>query len=176
MKPLALVLVLVVASGCATTPMVPQPLIAAEKAVEAKPLPPDPALEALPAGTPVGDWVEALEAASCLDKAGKALPGAPSPCPARSGIASSEARAARDALYRIRYPELRRMYEADRQLWGAHRELYEERVRTGAEELKKAQPNWWQQHGPALGVVGGFVVGAAMTVAITYAVNQATKP
>jgi hypothetical protein len=172
MRPLALVLVTVVAAGCATAPVVPQPLISAKQVVEAKPLPPDPALEPLPNGTPAGEWVEALEAASCLDKAGKALPGAPSPCPARSGIASSEARAARDALFRIRYPELRRMYEADRELWGAHRALYEERIATAEEELKKAQPNWWQQHGPALGMVGGFVVGAAMTVAITYALHH----
>jgi hypothetical protein len=171
-----LVLVLVVATGCATVPVVPEPLINTRHVVETKPLPPDPALEALPDGTPAGDWVEPLEAASCLDKAGKALPDAPSPCPSRSGIASSEARAVRDAMYRNRYSELRRLYEADRQLWGAHRELYEERVRTGAEELKKAQPNWWQQHGPALGVVGGFVVGAASTIAITFAIHQAANP
>lgn len=172
MRPLALVLVLAVASGCATTPVVPQPLISASKVVETKPLPPDPSLEPLPNGTPAGEWVEALESASCLDKEGKAVSGAPSPCPARPGILSSEARAARDALFRIRYPELRRMYEADRELWAAHRALYEERIATAQDELKKAQPNWWQQHGPALGMVGGFIVGAAMTVAITYALHH----
>jgi hypothetical protein len=176
MKPLALTLVLALVAGCATTPVVPAPLINARQVVEAKPLPPDPALEALPAGTPLGDWVEALEAASCLDKAGKPVSGAPSPCPSRSGIAISEERATRDALRRIRYPELRSMYEADRQLWAAHRELYEERIRTAQEELKKAQPNWWQQHGPALGMVGGFVVGAAATIAITFAIHQSAKP
>jgi hypothetical protein len=171
-----LLVLALVATGCASVPVIPEPLINQRQVVEAKPLPPDPALEALPDGTPAGDWVEALEAASCLDKAGKALPDAPSPCPSRSGIAVSEARATRDALYRIRYPELRRMYEADRQLWATHRELYEERVRTAAEELKKAQPNWWERHGPALGVVGGFAVGAAATVAITFAIHQAANP
>lgn len=176
MKPLKLVLVLVMATGCATAPVVSPPLISAEKAVETKPLPPDPAVETLPAGTPAGEWVEALEAGSCLDRAGKAVSGAPSPCPARSGIALSEARAARDALLHIRYPELRRMYESDRQLWAAHRELYEERLRTSAEELRKAQPGWWQQHGPALGMVGGFIVGAVLTVSVTYALHQVAKP
>jgi hypothetical protein len=79
-------------------------------------------------------------------------------------------------LFRIRYPELRRMFESDRQLWAAHRELYEERLQTSAEELKKAQPGWWQQHGPALGMVGGFIVGAVLTVSVTYALHQVAKP
>lgn len=169
-------LLVIVASGCATTSPVPPPtLITASQVVETKPLPPDPSLEPLPAGTPPGDSVEPLEAGSCLDKAGKAVSGASSPCPVKPGIVSSEARAARDALYRIRYPELRKMYESDRQVWAAQRDLYEERVRTAQDELKKAQPNWWQQHGPALGMVAGFVIGAAMTVAIVYAEHQATK-
>lgn len=176
MKPLALVLCVMMASGCATTAPAALPtLIAASQIVEAKPLPPDPSVEPLPPGTPSGDSVEPIEAGTCLDKSGKPVAGATSPCPGKAGIEVSEARAARDALYRIRYPEMRRMYEADRQVWAAQRDLYEERVRTAQTELQKAQPSWWQQHGPALGMVAGFVVGAVMTVAIVYGVNQATK-
>lgn len=172
MRALALVMSLVLANGCAAVPVVPT--VRAEKRVEDRPLPPDPAVEALPEDTPKGDWVDSLEAASCLDKQGKPVPGATVPCPARNGIASSEARAARDALFRIRYLELRRDYAADRELWKAHRELYETRLEQAEDKLQKAQPNWFQQNAFALGMVGGFILGGIATVTLTYAVNQAS--
>jgi hypothetical protein len=56
-------------------------------------------------------------------------------------------------------------------VWQAHRDLYEARLKSADEALRKAEPGWWQQHGPAVGVAGGFVVGAVLTVALTYAVQ-----
>lgn len=174
MRGLVLVLVPFVLAGCATTSTayVPTVAITPEKRVEMRPLPPDPAKEALPPGTPQTDWVEPLEAAGCLDKAGKAVSGASSPCPARSGLLSSEARASRDALFRLRYPELRQTFEADRAVWAAQRDLYETRLEQADTALKKAEPGWFQEHALQLGVIGGFVLGAGMTVAITFAVHQ----
>lgn len=156
----ALCLLSFVFVGCAT-PSAYVPTVAVEKHVEDRALPPDPATEALPPGTPPGEWVEPAEKGQTLTK---------------SGILVSEARAARDALFRIRYPELRRNYEADRLLWQAHRELYEARLRAADEALKKAEPGWWQQHGPAVGMLGGFLVGAVLTVTLTYAIHQTTAP
>lgn len=153
-------LVLIFTVGCAT-PAAYVPTVAMERRIEEKPLPPDPATEPLPAGTPAGDWLEPVEKDQKLT---------------RSGLLVSEARATRDGLFRIRYPELRRNYEADQQVWKAHRELYEARLKAADEALKKAEPGWWQQHGPAVGMVGGFLVGAALTVALTYALNPPSSP
>jgi hypothetical protein len=145
--------------GCAT-PSAYVPTVAIEKRVEDRALPPDPATEPLPPGTPPGEWVIPAEKGEELS---------------RSGILVSEARAARDATFRIRYPELRRNYESDRMLWQAHRELYEARLKAADEALKKAEPGWWQQHGPAVGMLGGFLVGCVLTVTLSYAVNQPSK-
>lgn len=169
---------LVVLAGCATTnsTYVPTVPLTPEKRVEQRPLPPDPATEALPAGTPAGDWLDALEAGSCLDSTGKPVARAPQPCPAKSGILLSESRAARDGLFRIRYGELRKTFEADRAVWAAHRELYEGRLEDAAKALKAAEPNWFQRNAFQFGIVGGFILGAGMAVAITFAVNQVSNP
>lgn len=172
-----LVLGTLVLVGCATTnaAYVPTVPLTPEKRVEMRALPPDPATEVLPPGTPPGEWVEPVEAGSCLDKQGKPVSGAPSPCPAKSGIETSEARAARDAMYRIRYPELRKTFEADRAVWAAHRELYETRLEDASKALRAAEPNWFQRNAFQLGTVGGFILGAGMAVAITFAVNQVSN-
>lgn len=169
-----LVLGALVLAGCATTnsAYVPTVALTPEKRVETRPLPPDPATEALPPGTPPGDWAQAQEVGECFDKNGKALPGAPSPCPAKAGLLLSEAKVARDVMYRIRYPELRKSYEADRAVWAAQRELYETRLNDAQKALHDAEPNWFQRNAGQLGVVGGFVLGAGMAVAIVFAVNQ----
>jgi hypothetical protein len=93
-----------------------------------------------------------------------------------AGILVSEARAARDALFRIRYRELRRTYEADRQVWGAHRELYEEQIRRDREALEQARPDWWEQNDAT--VVGAitFILGAAITVGIVAAIDYVVDP
>ena len=94
----------------------------------------------------------------------------------RSGILISEARAARDALFRVRYTELRRTYEADRQVWAAHRELYEEQIRRDREALEKAQPDWWDRNdGTVIGMVA-FIAGAALTVGLAAAIDGAVGP
>jgi len=176
-RAISLVLVVALSGGCATVPaLAPTVAINVEKRVESRPLPPDPSTEALPPGTPADDWVLPLEAGSCLDKAGKAVSGAVGPCPSLSGISLSESRAARAKLFQIRYPELRRLYEADRMVWSAHRELYEERLQQADQKIRDMQPNWFERHAVQLGVVGGFVLGAALTVSLTYAIHQTTKP
>jgi hypothetical protein len=97
------------------------------------------------------------------------------PCPTWGGIAVSEARAARNAMYRIRYKELRRTFEADRRVWSAHREVYEAQVARDRQEIERLQPTWWDRHGVAVGVAGGFIIGAATAILITYAVEKVTE-
>lgn len=166
-----------VISGCATTkPAAYAPLFGAAKRVEEKPLPPDPAEEALPKlpdGSALTEWVEPLEKGSCIDATGKAV--GSKPCPAVEGLAVSEGQATRDLLFRTRYRELRRLYDADRGIWSAHRELYEERLRTADEALKKAEPDWWQRNKGEVGTITGFVLGVAVTIGVVYALTPATK-
>jgi hypothetical protein len=157
------------ALGCSTVrtvaPTVPDVL---SRRVEDQQLPPDPAVEPLSGSLAKGDWVEPLEAGSCLGADGKPVVEASKPCPIRSGIAVSEERAARDGLYRIRYKELRRNYEADRVVWGAQRALYESRLDLANKALEQAQPSWFDQHKGELGLLGGLLLGAGAAVGIVY--------
>lgn len=152
-----LVLGSLVLVGCASSKAAYVPLVSPDRQVETRALPPDAPTEPLPNGTPAGDWVVPVEVGETVKKA---------------GIEVSEARAARDTIYRIRYVELRKLYESDRLIWTAHRALYEKQLENTEAALKAAQPNWFQQHALQLGIIGGFVLGAATTVLLTYAVNQ----
>ena len=170
--------------GAATTPEV-RPLVAENRRPEARELPVDARTEPLPEGTPTEpgeNYVSAVEAGQCIPPdgiVGVDEDGEPrhieGPCPDQSGIVVSEARANRDAIYRIRYTELRRTYEADRQVWAAHRELYEAQVAADREEIERLQPTWWEQHDGEILAALGVIVGAAVTVAITFAVNEASE-
>lgn len=90
-----------------------------------------------------------------------------------TGLVVSEARARRDALYRIRYRELRAFYEADRRVWVAHREAYETRLQLAADRILSLEPSWWDQHdGEILGILGA-VLGAAAVIGIAAALDAA---
>lgn len=78
----------------------------------------------------------------------------------------SEARAARFGIFKIRYRELRINYTADRTTWSAQRELYEAKLQLADKAIQDLQPDWWARHKAELGVIGGFVVGAAVTLAV----------
>jgi len=169
MRIIALCALLALGCGAAQAPQV-RPIVAEDRRPEARALPTDVREEPLPEGTPVTpgeDYVVPVTAGECA--------GATETCPAEDGIQVSEARANRDALYRIRYRELRDTYDADRMVWSAHRELYEAQVAADREEIARLQPSWWEQHDAEIMAAVGVVVGAALTVAITFAVNQASE-
>jgi hypothetical protein len=147
------------------------PTVAPEHRVEEEPLPADPETEKLEGNVPPEDWVEPLEPGACLDSSGKPVAGAPKPCPVRAGIAMSEAKAARFGLYKIRYKELRTDFVSDRNVWKAQRELYEKRLQLADQAIQDLQPGWWDRHKAEFGVIGGFVLGAAMTIAIVSVAN-----
>jgi hypothetical protein len=161
-------LVLVLAlTGCAgprfQAPTVPDSVI---KRVETRELPPNPATEPIPENIPRGDWVTTIAKGECLDTDGTPELGATNPCPAKSGIVISEERAYRSALFRIRYVEIRKTFDADRMVWSAHRELYEERLKLAGQAIEDLQPSWFDRNKLPLGVVGGVVLGIATSVAI----------
>jgi hypothetical protein len=146
-------------------PTVPNSVI---KRVEERELPPDPGEEKIPEEIPKGNWVEPIEKGECLDVNGTPDPDTVRPCPSKSGIAVSEERAFRDGLYRVRYKQLRKLYVADRDVWSAHRELYEERLKLADKAIHDLQPSWFDRNKMQLGVIGGVVLGIATSVAILY--------
>jgi len=164
-------------SGCGGAPTVNlRPVVVESRRPELRELPPDVALEALPEGIPSHppeNYVQPLEYGQCVVADGSVV--SEGPCPDVSGILVSEARAARDAMYRIRYVELRRVFEADRRVWSAHRELYEAQIVEYRQELIRLQPGWWDEHKGEILAVVGFVTGAVLTVIVTYAVTQASE-
>ena len=159
--PLSIVLMV----GCGGfAPYKPTVPTSVRKRVEMRPLPPDPATEKLPEGFPKGDWILPYEAKACAED--------PKTCPDQSGLLVSEERAYFNALYRTRYGEIRKIFGADRSVWGVHRELYESRLELADREIQNLQPSWWDRHKFQFGVVGGIVLGITASVAILAATDE----
>lgn len=156
--------------ACAHAPVIPAQ-IPAPRAPEARALPPVPEDEARPPETPAGNWVEPLEAGACLDPLGRPVADATRPCPLRNGIAVSEERAWRDGIFRVRYRELRALFEADRAVWAAQREFHEARIRVTDDALRAMVPNWWERNALPLGLMGGFALGVALVVSVVALAN-----
>lgn len=156
-----LVVVFLIACGgvLPTAPTVPNDI---RKRVEMRELPEDPADIVLPEGYVPGDWLVAYSSADCQTEG----------CPDKDGILVSEERAWRDGMYRIKYRELRRFFEADRSVWDIHRELYETRLMLGDQEIQRLQPSWWDNNKFQFGVVGGLALGIATSVGILWATDE----
>ena len=159
-------------------------MVAEDRRPEAREMAQDARDEPLPEGTPMNlpeSYVMPVEAGECIPEDGRRIPPSdeeqvlPGPCPEESGLFVSEARANRDAIYRIRYREMRDTCRADRQVWSAHRELYEAQVAADRGEIARLQPTFWELHDGEILATVGVIVGAALTVAITFAVNQASE-
>lgn len=154
---------LIVMLGCAGRQS-PEPnyTIAKTRWVETEELPPDPATEELD-GELEGDEAD-VEPYEPRDPHN----------PSWAGIVISERRAARDGLYRIRYPELRTRYEADRQIWTVHREAYELRLELAETRIGELQPTWWDEHKGLVIGLSFFVVGVGTAMG-AYALATRTK-
>lgn len=152
----ALVLVLLVA--CVAPAAVPQYAgIDPKQYIETKPLPARPDADPIPAAD---DWDQAL-------LAGQAAP--------QNGILLSPQKAGRAALWKDDYNSLRNLYELDRQIWTQQRIVYDERLSQANAEIKRISPSWWDENKGTLAWVGGFVMGAATSVAIVYSINHVVK-
>lgn len=172
MNRLLLAFTFVVASCASRTQVTPTVPESSLKRVEEQELPPDPKTEKLPEDSdiPPGDWVVSLEKGSCVNEDGVMVNDYP--CPELSGILSSEERAYRNGLFRLRYKELRANYQADKELWKVHRELYETRLNLAAQAIEDLQPSWWDRNKLQIGVVGGIVLGMASSVAVVVVTEQ----
>lgn len=92
-----------------------------------------------------------------------------------SGVCLSEPLAYEYRNFRAGYKNLRSLYEADQLVWGAHRDVYETKIRAAEEALEEAQPSWWKRNDAQFVGVAGFIIGAATTIAISFAVKEESK-
>ena len=142
--------------ACATVPTpAPEAFIPEARRPEQRALPPSPREEKLPAGVAGEEWVLPAEQGATVPKA---------------GLLASEARVARDILFRTRYDELRKVFDADRMVWKTHRDYYEERLHLAQDEIARLQPTWWDEHKGSLYLVGGVLVGFGLTLGVVEAV------
>ena len=93
-------------------------------------------------------------------------------CPTGPFICITNARAARDALFRIRYNELRGIIEADREVWGSHRELYEGTLSIAEQRLVECRKPWWDDYKFHLGVGTGFIVGVGTAILLANSLSN----
>ena len=154
----ALSILVVVMVGCgASTPVVQYPGIKKDQRVEEKKLPDRPDAKPIPKDK---DWVKALPAGATHIK---------------DGILFSAEKAIRAKLWKAGYNALRRLYNLDRQIWVQHRIVYEERLGHANAEIKRISPSWWTENKGTIAWAAGFLMGAAATVAIVYAVQEVKK-
>lgn len=155
---LALV-ILLMSVGCATTKAaqpkrtLPSPLVAAQ-------LPERPDAEPIPVGK---DWSVSIEAGETVPEN-------------RAGVLMSTHKAFRAAKYKVAYDELRSLYVVDLRTWGRERDIYDRHLEAADGEIvywkEKAIRSWFERHAGQIGLGGGIIIGAIVTVAIVYAVDQ----
>jgi hypothetical protein len=147
--------ILIVCIGCGASTPVPQFAGVSEKQyVENKPLPARPDAEKIPADQ---DWTRPLPAGQCTKE---------------DGVLLSPAKAARAKLWQEDDIGIRATYELDKQIWQQHRIVYDERIAQANAEIKRRSPSWWDENKGTLGWAGGFLMGAATTIAIVYGLDH----
>ena len=155
MKLLALPTAMALMMGCgASTPVTQYPGIKKDQHVETKKLPDRPDKQAIPKAK---DWVKPL-------KAGESH--------TADGILLSPEKAVRAALWKSGYNECRSLHEIDRGIFGHHRVVYEERLVQANKEVSRLSPSWWDENKGTISWAGGFLMGAAATIAIVYALDE----
>lgn len=95
------------------------------------------------------------------------------------GILMSQAMAMRSARLKVAYDEMRGLYEVDLRTMDREREVYERHLKAADDEIVewrvKARRSWWEKNKGTVGLVLGVITGAALTVGIAAAVDQATE-
>jgi hypothetical protein len=146
------------AFGCgAATPVVQYKPIPEKQYVETRDLPEAPDAKPIPKDK---DWVKALPAGTTHDE---------------NGVLLSPEKAVRAKLWKISYKSLLELYGLDRQIFGQHRIIYDERLKQANKEIHRLSPSWWDENKGTMGWATGFIAGAAATIAIVYAVDEVQK-
>jgi hypothetical protein len=87
--------------------------------------------------------------------------------------------AMRAARVKVAYDEMRGLYEVDLRTMDRERQVYDRHLKAADDEIAewriKARRSWWELNKGTVGLVIGVVTGAALTVGIAAAVDQATE-
>lgn len=146
--------ILLVVACSASTPVPQYPAMSEKQQVENKALPERPDAEKIASEN---DWVKPMKAGDSTDK---------------PGVLLSPDKAARAKKWQDGYNNLRDLYELDRQVWQQHRIVYEERQNQSNALIKRLSPSWWDENKSQILWVGGFVMGAATSIAIVYGLDH----
>jgi hypothetical protein len=151
----AVALILLVTIGCsASTPVLQYPKISDKQRVEDKPLPERPDAVAI---APENDWVKPVKVGDVADK---------------PGVLLSADKAVRAKKWQDGYLNLRSLYDLDRQIWQQHRIVYDERIAQANAEIRRLSPSWWDENKSSVLWAGGFIMGAATSIAIVYGLDH----
>lgn len=102
------------------------------------------------------DWVEPIFEGDVAD---------------RDGIIMSPEKAVRARQWQVGYESLFDIYSIDREIWEQHRIIYETRIRSANEEIRRLAPTWWDENSLYIGMSSGFVAGVATAITIFYISN-----
>lgn len=95
------------------------------------------------------------------------------------GILISQEMGLRAARTKVAYDEIRSLYKTDLATMDRERGVYEKHLEVADEEIdiwrERSRRTWLERNGGLLGLAAGFVVGAAITVAIVAAVEGTTE-
>jgi succinate dehydrogenase flavin-adding protein (antitoxin of CptAB toxin-antitoxin module) len=95
------------------------------------------------------------------------------------GILMSQEMTMRAARLKVAYDEMRGLYEVDLRTMDREREIYERHLKAADDEIadwkQKARRSWWELNQGTVGLVVGVVTGAALTIGIAAAIDQATE-
>lgn len=148
-------LIVLFAIGCgASAPVIQYPAMSERQQVENKALLARPDAVAV---APDDDWVKPMKAGDVVD---------------RPGVLLSPGKAARAKEWQLGYNALRDLYDIDRQVWQQHRIVYEERITQANAQIRRLSPSWWSEEKSQILWVGGFVMGAATSIAIVYGIDN----
>jgi len=160
--PLCILMALMVGCG-ASTPVVQYSGIKESQHVETKPLPERPDAKPIPKEN---DWVVPLQASTCTaKKTGKVVE-------TKDGILISPEKAVRAKQWKADAVNVRTLHDIDRGIWGHHRVVYEERIGQANTRIKTLSPSWWDENKGTVAWASGFILGAAATIGIVYAVDE----
>lgn len=94
------------------------------------------------------------------------------------GIMLSQEMAVAAGRLRVSYDELRGLYQVDLRTMDREREIYERNLQLSDDEIQRqiqrAERSWLEQNAGVLGLVGGILIGVAVSIGILAAMNGVT--
>jgi len=95
------------------------------------------------------------------------------------GILMSYETALHTSRLKVAYDEIRGLYGVDLRTMDREREVYERHLKAADDEIVewriKARRSWWERNKGLVGLAFGLVTGAALTIGVAAAIDEATE-